>query len=309
MTFTGFNNEDFDAYLEKKRTSNVYNLERLEVKQKLTALGKLLGPSLTALDGSILAQELSTEHPALWNGHRVDSQMLFFSRNEESRRHLDGIISRERTIASLVDDPSPQRNHIFLSLTIDHEGVEIALKVHADASVDRDNLQRKCEDYFQREKLRHAITSLPEEFRIGFGGQEVQPTKALSDEGLVKLIADLPGKNHWFTVGATFGRWDGRLAEADFAQLAAQYLKALLPVMHIMAWSRDNDSLSMREVFKEKASQQKAKGLQRGDQVRVVRGLFSGKVGEVQEIDSKGGLRVVIGNVPVKLSTEDVVAK
>jgi len=309
VTFTGFKDEDFDAYLEKKRTSNVYNLERLEVKQKLAGLGKMVGQSLTALDGSILAMEFSSEHPALWNNHRVDSQTLFFSRNEEARRHLDGIISRERSIASLVDEPSPQRNHIYLSLTIDHEGVEIALKLHADAAVDRDNLQRKCEDFFQREKILIAINALPEEFRVGLSGQDAQPANALDDASFVKLVADLPGQDHWFSLGTTLGRWDGRLSEPEFADLALTYFNALQPVMHLMAWSRDNDTLSIREAIKEKATKQKSKGLQKGDQVRVVHGLFSGKIGEVQEIDSKGSLRVVIGNVPVKLSSEDVIAK
>ena len=40
--FPGFTSADFDAYAQKKWKSNVFTRERLEVKQKLLALGKEL---------------------------------------------------------------------------------------------------------------------------------------------------------------------------------------------------------------------------------------------------------------------------
>jgi len=76
-----FHATDFDAYEPSKWSSNVYNLERLKVKQKLEALGRALGPELrTGAGAGSLAWEVSAEHPALWNNHQVRSQQLYFLR-------------------------------------------------------------------------------------------------------------------------------------------------------------------------------------------------------------------------------------
>src|SRR6202011_6200375 len=86
--FPGFTASDFDAYASKKWKSNVFNRERLEVKQKLVSLGRDLQSRMVAADGSPLAVEASVEHPALWNHKQVDAQHLFFSRNEGARKEL-----------------------------------------------------------------------------------------------------------------------------------------------------------------------------------------------------------------------------
>ena len=42
------------------------------------------------------------------------------------------------------------------------------------------------------------------------------------------------------------------------------------------------------------------------DEVRVVRGLFAGQLGTVQEVDPRGGLRLLVGKRTVKLDAADV---
>ena len=86
--FPGFTAADFDAYQVKKWKSNVFNRERLEVKQKLASLGRELQGVMIAPDGSPLAVEASVEHPALWNHKQVEAQHLYFSRNEGARKEL-----------------------------------------------------------------------------------------------------------------------------------------------------------------------------------------------------------------------------
>src|SRR5262245_41334293 len=99
----GLTDGDFDAYAAGKWRSNVYNRERLEVKQKLLALGRALAPSLVGADGSPLTVEASVEHPALWNHKQVEAQHVFFSRHEEARKELDRIIERGQSLASRID--------------------------------------------------------------------------------------------------------------------------------------------------------------------------------------------------------------
>jgi transcription antitermination factor NusG len=307
VLFSGFSDRDFDAYLESKWQSNVFNRERLEVKEKLLALGRMLSPRLQAGDGSLLLCEVSAEHPAIWNQHRVPNQCLFFSRNLETRHELDTIIDRKRPMAALIEDSSPLRNHIFLSVLIDRTEVELGMKLHSDASVDRENVQRKCQDYFLREKLLHLIRALPEGFSVGIAGKDEQPAARLDDETLQKLIAELPSAQSWLQLRRSIPRDDACLREPAFVDLARDLLSgALLPVMTFMAWSRDNDFLSMRETLKKKEVEQRSKGLTKNDQVRVLKGPFSGRTGRVQEIDSKGAVKVLLGTVAVKLARTDV---
>ncbi len=306
VEFAPFSDKDFDAYLPNKWESNLFNLDRFQVKQKLLALGQLLSPSMRSQDGSPLECEVSVEHPALWNQRRVTNQRLFFSRNKDARRELEGFISSKRTMAALIQDPSPLRNHIFLSVKIDHQQLEIGLKLHSEAAVDRENLQQTCQEFFAREKLLTLISTLPEGFLLTLGDEEGIPTGEVSDEDLSERIQHLSTAGTWLSVSYSIPRDDERVRDDAVADLCKERLKELLPLMHFAAWSRANDTVSMKETLKEKEVQRKSKGLNQKDRIRVANGMFSGKLGVVEEVDDKGTLKVRLGNMLVQLESDDV---
>ncbi|HEY2748704.1 MAG TPA: hypothetical protein VGL86_28990 [Polyangia bacterium] len=306
--FPGFTAADFDAYQPKKWKSNVFNRERLEVKQKLVALGRELQGAMLAPDGSPLAAEPSVEHPTLWNHKQVEAQHLYFSRNEGARKELDAIIDRGKSIASMIDDPSPQRNHLFLAATLSESSLELSLKLHPDARVDRENLERKCEDHFEREKLVNLLRALGDGFVVGIV-PELQPVAALDQGKLVELFAQLGKPSvtpRLFYVGRAIARDAALAAGSALLDEAKKTLQALLPVYRFIAWSRDNDFVSIKETLQKEKQQRRQKGLLKNDAVRIVRGMFAGKSGVVQEVDAKGGLRVLVGKVAVKLDADDV---
>ena len=310
MPFSTFTEKDFETYLPNKWQSNVFNRDRLEVKQKLQALGKILIPDLTGADGAPLDCEVSVEYPALWNHRRVQNQHLFFSRNLDSRSELDGIISKKRSMAALIEDPSPLRNHIFLSLMIDHQQVELALKLHSDASVDRDNLDRLSQDFFAAEKLLGLINDLPAEFSVGMtsgtaSDGAMTPAAELTDEGLKDLIQQLPTANSWLTIHRTLPSDDPIVRGQELVAFAGENLNSLLPIMQFVAWSRDNDYISIKETLKKKEAHKKTKGLKKGDSIRVKQGMFAGRTGQVQAVDGKGKLKVRLGTMLVNLDSAD----
>jgi hypothetical protein len=310
--FPGFTDRDFDAYAPNKWKSNVFNRERLEVKQKLIVLGKDLAGIVVAADGSPLTVEASVEHPALWNHKQVEAQHLFFSRNEGARKELDRIIDRARPILTMLEDPTPQRNHLFLSVTLAHDSVEFALKLHPDARVDRQNLERKLTEHWEREKFLELVHDLPTGSRIGVSGAASIASAELGDAGLKGILADfarpeVPGKTHHLVIGRALGRAEAMAAGEGVVTTARRELAALLPLYHFAAWTRDNDFVSIREQLKQEKQAQRQKGLAKHDQVRIVRGMFSGKTGVVQEIDARGGLRVLVGKLTVKVEADDVV--
>jgi hypothetical protein len=314
--FPGFTAADFDAYQPKKWKSNVFNRERLDVKQKLVALGRELQGTMLAPDGSPLAVEPSVEHPALWNHKQVEAQHLWYSRNEGARKELDAIIDRGKSMASMIDDPSPQRNHLFLAVTLGEQALELSLKLHPDARVDRENLERKCDDHFEREKLLHLVRGLGEGFRAGIT-PNLLPVTELDEGKMLELVAQLAkdaspqaltlGAPHKLLyVGRAIGRDAAVAAGSGVVDEARATLQALLPIYKFIAWSRDNDFVSIKEALQKEKQQKRQKGLVKNDAVRIIRGMFAGKQGVVQEVDAKGGLRVLVGKVAVKLAAEDV---
>ncbi len=307
----GFTDRDFDAYAPNKWRSNVFNRERLEVKQKLLALGKELSGMLQASDGSPLLCEASVEHPALWNHKQVEAQHLFFSRNEGARKELDRIIDKARPMTSMLEDPTPQRNHIFLAVSIGHDRIEFAVKLHPDARVDRQNLERKLADLWEREKLLAMLRELPDGFTVSVTGGSSFRAADVDEAALRTLLAELakpelPGKTHWLVVSRSLPRGDAMADGEGFVDRARRELAALMPIYQFIAWSRDNDYVLMREALKQEKQAKRQKGLSKNDKVRIVRGVFSGRTGVIQEIDAKGALRVLVGTVAVKMAADEV---
>ncbi len=313
--FEGLTDADFEAYAPKKWKSNVYNRERLDVKQKLLALGRTLATGVTAADGSPLTLESSAEHPAQWNHKQVEAQHVFLSRNELGRKELDAIMARGQSIASLLDDPTPQRNHLFLALTVAHDRAEAALKLHPDARVDRENLARRCEDHFEREKLLALLHAMPAQFQIGLTTGALVPAATVADGALCELIAALaapsppalPGTpQRLLYVGCAFPRAEAVAAGPGFLDVARAAMEALLPIYRFIAWSRDNDFVSIRDTLEKEKQVKRQRGLSPKDEVRIVRGVLAGQIGLVQEIDARGGLRVLVGKLAVKVGADDV---
>ncbi len=309
--FAGFVARDFDAYEARKWKSNVFNRERMEVKQKLLELGRAIESSLRDSDGAPLVVEASVEHPAHFNHKQVEAQHLYFSRNEGARKELDAILNREKSMTSIFDDPSPQRNHVFLAVTLREAGVELALRLHPDAKIDRQNFERKLADHFEREKAEYLVKQLDGfSFGVGDEARAAQAVDAPYLEQLLQRLAAPPPALQapsLFEVVRRFERAQAIDAGAGFAEQVAEGLRHLLPLYHFIAWSRSNDFVLMREQLQKEKQQLRQRGLVKNDAVRIVRGIMSGKAGVVQEIDSKGTLRVLVGKMVVKLDAEDVV--
>lgn len=326
--FAGFSAEDFACYATSKWKSNLYNRDRMEVKKRLLALGQQLSPLLVDADGTPLFLEASVEHPAVWNHKQVEAQHIFFSRGEAARKELDRLIERHKSIASLLDDPTPQRNHIFLALSLSEEGLEAALKLHPDARIDRQNFQQLLEDHYGAEKWLDALQHLEDDFSLGFiteksplsqlraqGGPNASQLQEMIRSGwsqqetspapltLAVPVAKL------FYIGRSISK-SALLTAADPAQTAIGWaertLGALLPLYHLMAWSRAQDRVSIRQALEQEKASQRQQGLAKLDRVRVIKGLWSGKSGTVQEIDAKGQLKISVGSLSIKVDAGEV---
>lgn len=309
--FAGFAASDFDAYEPRKWKSNVFNRERMEVKQKLLDLGRAIEGLLRDSDGAPLFVEASVEHPAHFNHKQVEAQHLYFSRNEGARKELDAILDRGKSMTAMFEDPSPQRNHVFLAVTLRQAGLELALRLHPDAKIDRQNLTRKLADHWERERAEHLVKSL-DGFSVGVGAQS-RPAAQADADFLATLLQDLPETAlpgeppPLFEAVRRFSRDEAASAGPELLRRIGEELTRLLPLYHFIAWTRSNDFSLMREQLQKEKQHKAQRGLMKNDPVRIVRGIMSGKAGVVQEVDGRGTLRVLVGKMVVKLDAEDVV--
>ena len=308
--FERLTDADFDAYLPAKWRSNVYNRERLDAKQRLVPLAEALRPALTGSDGGELEASWSIEHPHLINRKQVEAQHLHFSRGEAARRALDTIIDRARGVASLLEDRTPQRSHVHLAVSLHSDRLEVALRLHPEATIDRQNLLRRCQDPYELDRLAGLVAALPGAFSGGVT-PALERVRALDRVALADQLRGFSGTAPLQAASLlTFTRARTRNevldAGVDITRVLAADLAALLPLYRFCAWSRDNDFVSVKEALEKKQTERRQKGIVRGDEVRVVRGLFSGQLGTVQEVDPRGALRLLVGKMTVKLDAADV---
>jgi hypothetical protein len=313
-TFRGFEPHDFDAYAPQKWRSNVYNLERMQVKEKLLALARELSPVQADPQSPPLAVEASADHPALWNGNEVRVQSVYFLRAEAERQELFSRITRAKSMQSLLADPNPYREHIHLSVTLSQDCLCVALQIYPDATVDRENVARMIADGWRLQTLVERVNELPSAFGVQLGPAEPADPAAVGSEALRDAFTaepkpPAPGTTAAPVLAASrrYPREEERLFSPELPARLREDLDELLPLYRALSWSRDNDFLSVKESIREEKKAKRSRGVGKDDRVRVTRGLFTGKTGTVLATDAKGGLKVRLGTMVVKLDANDVV--
>lgn len=126
-SFERFDAADFDAYAPSRRSSNRYNLQRQQVRLRLTAL---LERVLGALpDGLELVATL--DHPHFHNGRSVAAQEVAVCRTRALRDRL-------QAADASVDAEYPEDAHLRFGIRVDDLGVETFLDLPTAARFDRE---------------------------------------------------------------------------------------------------------------------------------------------------------------------------
>jgi hypothetical protein len=296
-----FSAADFSAYEPKKWGSNAYTLERIKVKEKCQQLA-------IAWSGAMreLTAHLSDEFPNIVNGKKVDSQWVYFSRSPEATHELARFLEKTELKPDKIFQLAPQDKHAILAVVIDETRIRAGLWAHAGAWVDRRNLAAKLIHPWEREKLKNALVDAPE-LMLGFEG-ETYPAAEWSLEALEALAVQLPEDERRFLL---LREWSAEQAVTLGVALAADIEATLLQARatyDFATWSRDNDHIAVGEkIRKEKSEQRKnATGLRGGDRVRITGGLFAGKIGVVQGVDTKANVKVLVGAMAVTVPGADL---
>ncbi len=270
---------DFDAYAAEKASSNAFTRPRIEVKQRALAWARGVVARLAEL-GIAVEVHGSDEHPSLRNKKRVDCQWVFFWRDQAARDELERLQGRGRSMAAEIDDPSPFRRHAFLALRLDAAAVEVCFAVHPEAQVDVENLRARLAEARDDDAspLTTALRALPEQFSLGLspdhrpqtpgrdGGDPQTPGRdggdpqtpgaevpavdrvaasAITSEALHALLERAAAGQVPLWIGWSVGRDTAIEHSALLDEQLEDALVALAPIYRLVAWSRENDRVSL----------------------------------------------------------------
>lgn len=292
-----FSASDFATYEPKKWSSNAYTLERIKVKEKFQALSAALSlPGTTA--------HLSDEFPNIVNNKKVEAQWLYFSRSPEAAHELGKFLEKTELRPDKIFQLAPQDKHAVLAVVLEQTRVRAGFFMHAGAWVDRRNLAAKLHHPWERDKL-HAMFAHVQ-LAFGFEG-DTHPASEWSLEALEALAGQLPEDERRFVL---VQEWEPAQVVAESAMFEAVQttLHAAHGFYQFTTWSRDNDQTAVGEkIRKEKADLRKnATGLKLGARVRISGGMFSGKIGVVQAVDTKANVKVQVGAMAVTVPNDDL---
>jgi hypothetical protein len=235
-----FTESDFEAFRKEKWRSPEFNNERLKVRRKLTAMGKLLTRRLEAA-GLPLEMRASLSHPYTYNKFSVDSLWIYWSRPDAERRKLKKLLGRE-----LGKDLDPNYVHCILVFGLDVSKVDVALKVHSAAWWDGQNLKNKCRTAAAVSEWTAILNVLPgfvlsihdwkKEYRCG----------ALLPGELSNFFEYYVPGEHWLHLRRSIARGDAALTQPSIVDDLGADLVRLIPAYRFVAWTPENDHLALR---------------------------------------------------------------
>jgi transcription antitermination factor NusG len=327
--FKGITKVNFDAYLPEKWTSNVYNRERLEVKQHLLSLGDELNKFIIS-KGLSLDLLPSHEYPSIWNQKKVDAQWLFFLRKEQERKNLLLLLDKKSTIAQKIKDPSPFFKHVSLTVKLTFDQMEFGLKLYQNAWIDIKNLIFKWKIPSHQHKFVNLINTLPQDFKIKVKNK-VYSDPSKIDRETIDFILNTSFKNaENLSIDLSLDRSSVINLGPKLVEESKKILEPLIPIYYFIAWSTKNDFIAVQKLLEKEEklkSQQREEAkkkrelrpklkikekkshklkpplvLKKGMQVKITQGIFKGKIGRIAELENKEMVIVFLGTMKSRFS-------
>lgn len=306
-TFSGFSPSDFAAFEEKKWSSNAFTLERMKVKEKLAALQATLARTMAPHEQSF-QPHLSDEHPNITNHKRCDAQWLYYTRTQTHAQDLARVLEKTELKPDKIFNIAPQEKHIALACIVDNKAVHVGLFMHPGAWVDRRNFAAKLQHSWDREKLKQVLAEVDPLLTLGFGEDERVVAREMELAAFESLGEMLAKDERRFSVGHTFAKDEAMGQAGAFSDVVVRLLAHLVPVYEFVAWTKGNDHIQVTQQIQQQKQEQRknATELKVGDKVRVSSGLFAGKTGSVQSIDTKAQVKVAVGKMSVTVAATDL---
>ncbi len=232
---------DFEALSGPRSRSPEYNEKRLEARRRLLALGKDAAKKVKSIGVSLEARS-SLHNPHAFNGNRVSRLWTYLVRAKTEKARLRKVLGSD-----LAKDLDRAYKNIYLCLAIEHDALEVSLRIHADAWYDGQNLLRRVKAEGLDGWL--SVLNTLDGFRLGLDDWKGEwRCGKLTRESLEEYLRHYTPGEHQLLVER---RWpvptDPEQRKAILAGEVSETMLAevlrLVPLYEYCAWSRTSDFL------------------------------------------------------------------
>ncbi len=226
----------------------------------------------------------------------LDKRLMGWGEGVIARLHHAGVFANAEAVVD-VDGcrlvvASDGCAHARVVLAVGGGGIDVRVEL-PDEPAFRGHMLRHARELFA------ALETLPEEFTIGTAKEEGTTARTSTLDEVTTLL-DKPGL---VRVGWRVPQ-DVALAHADdIDDQLEDALVVLAPIVKIAEGARDR----RQEMLPQGVTNLDTKAsIEKGARVQVMDGPFAGKVGTVQDLDGKGGARVMLGLLAAHLDVKDL---
>ncbi|MBJ76894.1 MAG: hypothetical protein CMJ98_07745 [Planctomycetes bacterium] len=236
-----FEEWDFAALGPEHARSIESNDRRLMTRRRLLALGKDFLARAKG-EGVPLDARSSLHHPHAFNGKQVSRLWVYLMRPKAEKTRLRKVLGRE-----LAKDLDSAYRNAYLCVAVEHQHLEVSLRIHADAWYDGQNLVNRV----GRDGLGPWLALLNElsGFQLRLHDWRGEwPCGNLTADQLTEFLRHYTPGEHQLVVDR---RWpvppEGAAREAALGEevpgILLAELERLLPMYRYAAWSQESDHL------------------------------------------------------------------
>ena len=308
-----FSAEDFDAYGEARARATAMSAPRAAVKKRLVAWMRGVAKRLES-SGIELETSASDEHPSARNGHRVEAQSV-------------SIFPTEAPPGFERDEAQPESGRARVELRLDAYGASLVLRLGGDARRDLEHAAAMLS--LEPEEVLTAWETLPPHLRIEARGSlssRAQSLDAIGPRDAAHMAKEALESDVPLVIGVRATRDEAvRVDAREWLEIAL----ALGRLLHAVAWSAEGEAWAAERIAERRAAAAARRGkravlrtpppppvesapkpaIDRGAHVRALAGPFAGQAGVVQELDGKGGARVLFGLLAARVELTDLAVK
>lgn len=237
---TPFEEWDFEALAPGRSRNPDYNDHRLRARRKLGTLAKAFCARAAAADGPALESRTSIHNPHPFNANRVERLWAYVTRGKKEKARLKKVLGAE-----LAKDLDQAYRNAYLCVALEHDAIEVSLRIHPDAWFDGQNLAKRVKREGSRPLL--ALLRALDGYRLRLADWRGEwPCGTLTPEALDEFLKFYVPGEHLFAIErrwpAPAGARIPALAES-VPTLLVDELVRLVPAYRFGAWSQESDFL------------------------------------------------------------------
>lgn len=324
--FRGLDAEAFAAFEPRKQGSNQYNRERMKLRDALQSVGSALEQPVGR--DRHLRWDVSPHAPCLFNGHRVQDMVLFFTRSGEQQKAIAPLLDSRIALPDQVADSGEHHRHATLGARVTADGVEAGLLLHSTAWLDVMNLLNRCHASAEAGEFVRLVRALGPQAVIRVAPGTEIPAPEFDTPQLHRLEEAVLDEPFLVLAGRRIAPGDTVLSASTFVAFLRDLLLSLLPLWDFATWRPASNWLLPSSSIPAaalasssgphpaaSAGTHDALVLSAGGgvvdfgvgaKVKLVDGVLAGRPGVVTEIDGKGHVRVLVGKVAMRVDARHV---